>query len=67
MTPKRKSSNRRFNNMVIYVGDLVEYKKGNFTEIGEVRERNGGYYVGGRELLSLTSIKRVICMGSSGG
>lgn len=53
--------------MVIYVGDLVEYKKGNFTEIGEVRERNGGYYVGGRELLSLTSIKRVICMGSSGG
>jgi hypothetical protein len=51
--------------MAIYVGDLVEYKKGKTIEIGEVQERDGGYYVGGRELLLLTDIRRVISMGKS--
>jgi hypothetical protein len=56
-------ANRRFNGQAIYEGDLIEYKKGDATEIGEVREREGVYYAGGKRLSSLTGIKRVIRMG----
>jgi hypothetical protein len=60
---KRREADQHFNNTPIYVGDLVEYKRGKLSEIGEVQEVDGYYYVGGKELKLLTGIKRVINMG----
>jgi hypothetical protein len=61
----RKFANHYFEQSPIYVGDLIEYKKRNETELGEVRAIDGRYYVGGVDLNDLTAIKRVINMGKN--
>jgi hypothetical protein len=49
----------------IYVGDIVEYRKGNYKELGEVRRKNDGYLAGEKPLEGL-EIVRVINMGGIG-
>jgi hypothetical protein len=66
-THKRRFTHHYFNQQPIFVGDLVEYKKGETTEIGEVQMKGKKYYVGGIEFNSLTNkIQRVISMKKEG-
>jgi hypothetical protein len=66
---QRRFTHYYFNQQPIFVGDLVEYKKGETTEIGEVQMKGKKYYIGGTEFksLSLTNkIQRVISMKKEG-
>jgi hypothetical protein len=59
----RRFAGRYFNREPVFIGDLVEYRKGNAAEIGEVQVRGGKYYVGGMEFNTLDGkILRIISM-----
>jgi hypothetical protein len=62
---RRRFANHYFDKSPVYAGDLIEYSKGSVTELGEVREKSGRYYVGGTDLKSLKGIKRLISMGQN--
>jgi hypothetical protein len=51
-----------FEGRKVYAGDLVEYRKGRYKEMGEVQKREGSYLVGGKPLEE-REIVRVINMG----
>jgi hypothetical protein len=58
---RREFTGHTFGEQRIYVGDLVDFMKGGFKEIGEVTKWDTGYYVRGKPLESL-EIVRVIDM-----
>jgi hypothetical protein len=58
----REFTGHAFGEQRIHVGDLVDFMKGGFKEIGEVTRGDGGYHVGGKPLEGL-EIVRVIDMG----
>jgi hypothetical protein len=61
----REYTGHIFEEQRIYVGDLLDYVKGRFREIGEVTRQDTGYYAGGKPLDEL-DIVRVINMGGAG-
>jgi hypothetical protein len=61
----REFTGHLFGEQRVYVGDIVEYRKGKYKELGEVRKGSGGYFVGGRPIEAL-EIVRVINMGGIG-
>jgi hypothetical protein len=61
----REFTRHLFGEQRIYVGDIVEYRKGKYKEIGEVRKSNNAYLAGGKPLDEL-EIVRVIDMGGIG-
>jgi hypothetical protein len=62
----REFTGHLFGDQRIYVGDIVEYRRGQYKELGEVRKIAGGYLAGGKPLAEL-EIVRVINMGGADG
>jgi hypothetical protein len=61
----REFTGHFFEGKRIYAGDIVEYRKGNCKELGEVRKGDVRYLAGGKPLETL-EIVRVINMGGIG-
>jgi hypothetical protein len=61
----REFTGHFFEGKRIYVGDIVEYRKGKDKELGEVRKGDAGYLAGGKPLETLEAV-RVINMGGIG-
>jgi hypothetical protein len=61
----REFTGHLFEGKRIYAGDIVEYRKGSYKELEEVRRKDDEYLVGGKPLEGL-EIVRVINMGGRG-
>jgi hypothetical protein len=61
----RKFTGHLFEGKRIYAGDIIEYRKGNYKELGEVQKKHIGYLVGAKPFEGLEII-RVINMGGAG-